>query len=253
MTMSAAKTNLFPAFLGAFLCLLSLGGSAQDLYDAEHTQRYANYLFKARDFQLAIPEYERLCFLDSSNMQARLRLVQAYRLSGNAPLAQARLQSFFPRTPPTPFDGELVRLMLLNRQFDQSQELLKRMNHTDMTELLCLRLTGQLLNHQWDAAHSLLAAPETVGLLGPDNRAQFAPVLTEYQRIIADAQNRKHRSQALSVALSVPVPGLGKVYSGAWKDGIASLAFVGVTAWQAYRGFNRSGKESVYGWVFHCG
>ena len=59
----------------------------------------------------------------------------------------------------------------------------------------------------------------------------------------------KYKSRFLAGSLSAIIPGMGKVYSGRWKDGIISLLFVAGTGYQAYRAFNDKGIESVYGWI----
>jgi hypothetical protein len=44
------------------------------------------------------------------------------------------------------------------------------------------------------------------------------------------------------------VPGSGKIYSGAWKDGLTSLLFVAANAWSSYRGFSMD--KPGYGYTF---
>jgi len=55
-------------------------------------------------------------------------------------------------------------------------------------------------------------------------------------------------SVSKAVWLSALIPGSGKVYSGAWKDGLSSLLFVAANAWSSYRGF--SSDKPVYGFAF---
>ena len=59
-----------------------------------------------------------------------------------------------------------------------------------------------------------------------------------------------HKSPFLAGAFSTIIPGSGKFYTGDWKDGIISLVMVSAIAYQAYRGFDRAGVSSVYGWIY---
>ncbi|MBU6330963.1 MAG: hypothetical protein KGQ80_00940 [Bacteroidetes bacterium] len=51
-----------------------------------------------------------------------------------------------------------------------------------------------------------------------------------------------------AVILSAIIPGSGKIYSGAWKDGLTSFLFVAANAWNSYRGFS-TGRPG-YGYTF---
>lgn len=51
-----------------------------------------------------------------------------------------------------------------------------------------------------------------------------------------------------AVILSAIFPGSGKIYSGAWKDGLTSLLFVAANTWNSYRGFS-TGRQG-YGYTF---
>jgi TM2 domain-containing membrane protein YozV len=62
-----------------------------------------------------------------------------------------------------------------------------------------------------------------------------------------DALPRK--SPALAAALSMVVPGLGRVYIGRWPDGIMSFLLIGTTAFLAAQGFYSEGEGSVRGWI----
>ena len=62
-----------------------------------------------------------------------------------------------------------------------------------------------------------------------------------------DALPRK--SPLLAAALSMVVPGLGRVYLGRWPDGLLSFLLVGTTAALAAQGFYQDGQGSVRGWI----
>jgi hypothetical protein len=62
-----------------------------------------------------------------------------------------------------------------------------------------------------------------------------------------DALPRK--SPLLAAALSMVVPGLGRVHLGRWPDGLLSFLLVGTTAALAAQGFYQEGQGSVRGWI----
>jgi hypothetical protein len=58
----------------------------------------------------------------------------------------------------------------------------------------------------------------------------------------------KTYSVTKAVVLSALVPGSGKIYTGAWKDGLTSFLFVAANVWSSYRGFS-TGRPG-YGYTF---
>lgn len=62
----------------------------------------------------------------------------------------------------------------------------------------------------------------------------------------SDVPNTYSLSKA--TLLSALLPGSGKVYSGAWKDGLTSFLFVAAHAWSSYRGFSTG--RAGYGYTF---
>lgn len=79
---------------------------------------------------------------------------------------------------------------------------------------------------------------------------RFHPLDVRYDKLLADAGKISYKSPFISGALSTIVPGLGKAYTGFWKDGAIALVFVSVNAWQSYRGFSKLGIHNADGWVF---
>lgn len=230
----------------ALACLFLLTApqlSAQNLFDAQHTREYANYLFQAGEFKLAAEEYERLAFLSPTDQDARFFLVQSHRKAGNNQMALYRLMQYFPADTglTARFAGEKVRLLLLNGQLSTTRNFLASPTALSKRDHLTFQVTTELLDSQWKTAESLLANSDLRGK---------SPILSDFSSLTTEALTLKRKSPALSVGLSAIVPGLGKAYSGAWKDGLVSLVFVSITAWQGYRGFKNNGINSSYGWTF---
>jgi hypothetical protein len=108
-----------------------------------------------------------------------------------------------------------------------------------------LRMRAIRARH-WDEVRRDLAAPAATPAT-PDPtpsawREQDREILRRY-----DALPRK--SPVLAAALSMVVPGLGRVYLGRWPDGLMSFLLIGSTAALAAQGFSSEGQGSVRGWI----
>jgi len=101
-------------------------------------------------------------------------------------------------------------------------------------------VSTELFDEDYEKARELINMNQDIG----------NPYIDKYSIILDNKMYFKYKSPALSIALSSVIPGSGKVYSGAWKDAIVSFFFVATSAFQSYRGFEKNGVKSAYGWVF---
>lgn len=229
--------------LFAFVCCLyGLSLPGQDLYDLAHSQAFAAYLYKAGEYRLAAEEYERIVFLQPDDLGLRLRLVSAYRLGGDYARARQRAEATAPPGAMSPgLAGAYGRVLLQQGDLPAARHFLRLTDSLPRREYLLLATATELLDQQWPRADSLLRAG------GPTLSGQ---PWAHWHSLTADGLALRRKSPALAVGLSAAVPGLGKAYAGYWKDGLFSLIFTGVSAWQAYRGFARNGIRSPYAWVY---
>jgi hypothetical protein len=93
-----------------------------------------------------------------------------------------------------------------------------------------------MLESKWENANEIL-------ILSNKNRPT-------YREIINQGLNTKYKSPFTAGVLSAIIPGTGRVYAKDTKDGIISLLFIGSTAFQSYRRFQRNGVKSVGGWIY---
>jgi TM2 domain-containing membrane protein YozV len=101
--------------------------------------------------------------------------------------------------------------------------------------------------HWAEARQELAALPPLAPTPPPDPtlsawREQDREIIRRY-----DALPRK--SPVLAAALSMVIPGLGRVYIGRWPDGLMSLLLIGTTGALAAQGFDAEGQGSVRGWI----
>lgn len=236
-----SKMNQYLLVLFLFLRVVSL--SAQDIYDFAHSRAYARYLLQSQQYTLAAEEYERLIFLAPDNDTLRADLLRVYR-KGDTPLrglehwAQWQLGGV-PKTKL--LYTEYTKLLLRGGYPDKARTLAaESFAFNDSAQLRRTLLYANLLEQKWtDAQQSLQAIPASEKL----------PRRNDLEKLIQRGAQTKKKNPWVATALSVPVPGLGKVYAGEWKDGLISLLFVGLNTWQAYRRFDQEGLDTFWGWI----
>lgn len=233
------KSLIFFVFI---LCSPIHPCSAQDLYDYEHTVAFAEHLLDTRQYTLAISEFERLVFLNPEDKNLQKMLFSTYIKAENSALGLKRARVMYPQTEKIPPEvAPIYAFMLLkNKEFDKAENYLTHDNTLLKDDRYLFLGTNNAFNHNWEDA-----------LLFYDKVSPVQkPIVANYKEITQLALEQKYKSPGLAAGLSVLIPGAGKIYTRDWKDGLIALLFVGTTAWQAHRGFSRSGAKSVRGWIF---
>lgn len=230
-------------FLLLGLCLgAGQGANAQeapkDLYGSNATRRYVQYLMESRDYRSALTEWERLYFMQEHDDTLALKILQTYRLAGQYREGIARYHDLYqPPSRPAPVPQAQTYLSLLRRaefldsasHYMQSYDFPQPYQQNQKAGLLLLR-------SQYQKAQAL---SDELEIRDPALRS-----------LIDRSKAIPRKSPFLSGLLSGLIPGLGKAYTGQWKDGLFALVFVGANALGAYRGFDRRGTASAYGWIF---
>ncbi len=227
--------------IALILLTLAPGLWAQDLYDLDHSRQFARYLMVTQQYKLAAGEWERVLFLNPADSAARINLLKSYRFSGQPEVGWHKLNSWHPEGPlPNDLALEAIQCTYLLGDFQSFRFVLERSPGLSPVEIGDYILGAYLLEGRW--ADKKLREPAS-SLLTIGTNPQLQNLLNKTETI-------RQKSPAGAVALSALVPGLGKVYSNSWKDGLFSLVFVGTNVWQSYRGFSQKGIESVTGWIF---
>ncbi|MEN8119594.1 MAG: hypothetical protein ABFS35_04580 [Bacteroidota bacterium] len=216
---------------------------SQNIHDLNHSKQFADYLYKTGQFQLASEEFERIVFLDSTNQNLKLKLINSYRKAENYSLALNRINLFFGEqlfNLPADFAEEYVKLLMFTKQ-DSLAYLYLSLNKTLIPSTRQnYQLGSLLLQKKWGESFQY---------------AMKYPVSSDKKNadlhlLAFEAKQLKYKKPGVAALMSFVIPGSGKAYTRNWKDAAISFIFVSVNAWQSYRGFNKYGTESVYGWVF---
>ena len=233
------------AFLFLWLLLLSsitAFPQQQDIFSYKSSLRYSNYLMKSQQFELATYELDRLVFMNPTKDSLKFELIRAFRSSGKYDQGLRKIEGWYPndREVPGPLVKEHYRLLLLNNFYSETITISKKDQRLEEKDRYFFRLNAHLMSADWSGAQTYFKEqPE-------DLRSQFPA----QKSLVVRSEELRYKSSALALGLSTVVPGLGKVYTGDWKDAIISFITVGAFSWQAYRGFDRQGLDSGYGWVF---
>jgi tetratricopeptide (TPR) repeat protein len=225
-----------------FLVLLgNLSGQAQDLYDTTHSRRFADYLFKSGQYQLAAIELERLQFMHPSDDSLKATLVRAYSLNKSHDAALRTIGRLYPETRPLPlpFSTLCAYNLIASGKPDSAMKMLSENQLLTENHLLWYKGYAQMSTHQYKKALAQFAKTDTL-----------PPSLLKVKTLAAEGAAIRYKSPWLAASLSMVVPGSGKFYTGEWKDALISLVTIGLTGFQAYRGFSRQGSGSTYGWIY---
>lgn len=229
--------NRFLLFLSA---LPFVACNAQNIYDYHHSLKFANYLYETGDYKYAIDEYKRAWFMADMPKTMQLRLFQSYIFSGNSKDGLHLYLTKYPSRLSNNDSLELVygKMLINSERFEDLYWLTDQSRSMGREQKLYLNLSLDLLSGNWSLADTRRKEMNDL------------PGLNPYISILNDIENTKYKSPALSICLSAIVPGMGKVYSGYWNEGLLSLLTVSLFTWQAYRGFNDKGTSSIYGWTY---
>ncbi len=225
------------------LFFISIQTFGQDIYDAANSKRYADYLFKSKEYSRAALEYERACYLDSQNWDAHFYLMKSYRKSEQAAKGLAHYQTIYfqlPQNQISQFEHEKnINLFTIQPSF-----FITKTEKDSLDDLQYFKAPSILLTYNWKASQSYLIS----------ENYKEDKTLSKYYDNAVQGLNTNYKKPWLAGTMSTLVPGLGKVYTGNYKDGIIAFLVTGISAFQAVRGYNSKGLNSgifiLYSGVF---
>ncbi|UBM57416.1 hypothetical protein LAG90_11355 [Marinilongibacter aquaticus] len=234
------KTGLLTVLF--FTCFYAFSQKGEDLFNAENTEEFANYLLESGQAEFAIKEFERLLYLKPEALDAKQKLMQAFRLSGQYEKGINRTKALFSplQEMPRAHAIEYSKLLMSVRDWPQAESFWIKSEELSQTDKVIFLSTEYIFESQFAKAKSIL-----------DKLQDSSNYVTQgYIRIVDNAQDMKRKSPFLAGVLSAIIPGLGKAYTGDWKDGLVSLIFTGGMAFQAARKFKQFGPGDVRPWIY---
>jgi tetratricopeptide (TPR) repeat protein len=211
-------------FLFLILFLKAGASKAQSLYDQESSKQFATYLYASGNYRLAATEYERLLFLEPNNDSLRQRILKSMLLSEDFEGSNKRALLF--NEPADRLSNGMANLYsygLISAGNQQAVRTFLNINQNlNKEEKLYYQAYSYLLENEFKKAQQLKSESQVI----MDSRLAA---------LIAETETIKHKHPALAAGMSALIPG---------------LVTVGVTGYQSYRGFNRNGINSGYGWIY---
>ncbi|MFK7924055.1 MAG: hypothetical protein AB8H47_19010 [Bacteroidia bacterium] len=212
-----------------------------NVFDEAHSLRYANHLRASKQYQSAALEYERVLFFSLQDTLIQQFLLDSYFRAANYDIGLTRAQQLYPS----------AKAMPASLAFTYGKLLLRNGNHLQLSGFLddspklvapnkaLLQIGNSLITRDWELAQSAYQTYQKI-----------PQISTIYGSLIERSQNLPRKSPFVAMSLSLVVPGLGKVYTNQWKDGIIALLSVGSFAFTAWRSYNRNGFESPFFWLY---
>lgn len=227
-------------FLSLFI--LSHARSQENLFDLNNSKKYANYLLSSGQYDASVAEFERVIFLDGTDLASKQKLISSYRLSKQFEKGITRIPFLFeqPSEMPRPHAVEYSKLLMSARDWETARGFWQESTQLPQKDKLLMQSTLYIFESDFKKAQETLNQIEL-----PDD-----PLKAGYASVVDRGLNGKKKSPFLAGFLSTAIPGLGKVYTGDWKDAIVSLIFTGGMAFQAVRNFNNHGVNDFRPWAY---
>ena len=97
-TINIKAVHYFMIQLKKYTCILIISilpvlVMGQNIFDPEHSRKYANYLLQSRQFNLAVMELERLSFIHSESLEVKKDLLYAYTKAGKYKQGISRMKT----------------------------------------------------------------------------------------------------------------------------------------------------------------
>ncbi|MFT5884638.1 MAG: tetratricopeptide (TPR) repeat protein [Arcticibacterium sp.] len=227
----------------ALLSLLFVQAEGQEnIYDLKNSLKFGEYLLESGQPDFAIKEYERIIFLSPKDPLAQINLMKAYRLSGRNEDGLIRAQQLFQDVSVMPEKHalEYSKLLLNRRAWDKANSFWDVSQNLKSDDKILMKSTVSIFNSKFlEARQQLLTLQDSTNYLAEG-----------YLSISNRALARKKKNPFAAGFMSMVIPGLGKAYTGDWKDGIVSLIFTSGLAFQAVRKFNQHGAGNYRPWVY---
>lgn len=224
----------------SLLLLAKVSRSQENLFDCDHSKRFASYLFNTGQYELSQHELERLLFFCDPDSASQLLLLKSYRKlkkfnKENVYFIGKSVKELQTLSPD--FRLEYIRLQMAQKNYSRVQNLAQE--GFDFKQKQAHLLGASLLQKDWQMAYELSQQDFTNAGFKMKGLAQIAD----------KSYHQKRKKPWIATALSVVLPGSGKAYSGYWGDAAISFLFTASTSFFAYRAFEKYGTNNVYPWL----
>ncbi len=238
------KSNYFSVVLFLFLSLpfvLSKGQSknTSPLFTPVNIKKFADYLFAEKDYLRAFDEYKKYLKTEN-NDTVRFKIALGFQQMGRYPEALTHFKGLFFNSDFTNQSrNEFFKTLFLADSLSyliniSNNEFFK--THDSLHVPLKLSFTAMMLQK--------MPLPDSVSFVNIFNKKEKAGMSELYSK----QRRLPYKDPTTAALLSTVVPGLGKIYTGNYGDGITAFLFTGVLGYIAYDNFRAN--HSFRAWLF---
>lgn len=226
-------------FLVLILTSINFAQDEINYFSNENRLRFGDYLFCEIDYLRAIDEYK-LVLKEKNSDSLKFKIALAYQKLGKYYESENSLKELF-NSQQLHNDAkfEYAKTLYLSKRFSLLNEIVSDNSFIETSK----RNEIQKLHHLTQL-YSLQAIEDSSKFFQPFNQNESVELLKFYIR----RQNLGNKSPALAAILSAVVPGLGKIYTGNYGDGVTAFLLTGVLTFLSIDNFNA--QHDFRGWLF---
>ncbi len=224
---------------------------SQNIFDLEHSIKYAEHLFSIKDYSSAAKEYEKLILLAPDSSEFIFRLLQSYKHSKQIDKGKEKADEIFGNiysNYPPDIINIFLKFLILQDNYSECHTILKEQTKLTSEEHQEFTLAIYLLENQRDSAGAFI---KTIFCSKNTNKENsVSDKFSELTSLYHTQKKIKYKKPVVASLLSTVVPGLGKIYTNDIKNGLGVFSIITLYSWQSYRGFKHEGVKSFYAWSF---
>lgn len=206
----------------------------------ENILKFADYLFCEKDYLRAVDEYNRYLNLEQKDTVLFKLALSSARIGNNS----AAFDLYDKLLKNSSFEDivrlEIAKLNFRNRDFSKLDEIAGDPDFLESKYYPSIRILNYLTFFFNDQLIKI-------------DQEEFTAIFPEYSRqSIMEFYERKvyppHKNPVFAAILSTVVPGVGKIYTGHYGDGITAFILTGLLSYTSYSNF-KAGHD-FRGWLF---
>ena len=219
-------------------------------YTPERTLGFAEWLYHFdHDYTRAGDEYARYLFLvESPNDSVQFRLAMCRKREGKLSIADGLFERVTSIDSCSVWRSKAVfqsaHISFLQDNYTNSLGILAKelgaACNFEPGRFRQLQVFDLLAGKQWDSARVAI----DMGKSYLTNEEELT-----LRMLLGVGKALPHKNPLVAGCLSALVPGLGKVYTSEWQDGVYSFIYVALTGYLSYTGFHSAGVQSWKGWI----
>ena len=218
------------------LIFLSDKLQAQNIFDAAHTKKYAEYLYNCKQYKQAAQEYKRILSYEPNNYTALDSCISMFETTNaHKQIVTLLTEQFNLLNIPDKYNTKLIKNALHSEQYRLAETYIPQLQECNKTaEQNYLAATLILQNKYRDIEKNT------------DNEI----ICSELKNLYDSVKNIKFKKPIFAAALSTILPGSGQIYSDNTEAGIQVFFMIAINSFQATQTYKTNKSIGLYTTVF---